>query len=388
MEIYVVKPGDSVDAIAERFGVPVEAVIYNNQIEAPYRLAVGQALLVPSDAQEETLQKRSIRTGGYAYSNINPDTLEETLPWLTSMFVFSYGFTVDGYLIPPYPDDSFMIRMAKEHFTRPVLTLTPRDADSAFNNILINNVINDEQKVQTLIDNLVDTVLEKGFEGVDLDFEYILPQDRLPYVEFVKKVRAAVNAIGYEVSVALAPKTSANQRGVLYEGKDYPGLGAAADSVLLMTYEWGYTYGPPMAVAPINEVRRVVEYAVSEIPASKINLGIPNYGYDWALPFVRGVSSATALSLNQAVELAIDNGVAIEFDPVAMSPFFHYTKDGVEHEVWFEDVRSIQEKFGLIEEYGLLGAAYWQIMSFFRPNWILLEDTFQIQKSPSRRDLL
>lgn len=380
MEIYVVKPGDSVDSIAARFGVPVESIIYNNQISAPYRLAIGQAILVPPTDQEETLPKRSIRSGGYAYSYINPDTLEETLPWLTNMFVFSYGFNTEGSLIPPYPDDSFMIRLSKEHSVRPVLTLTPRDANSAFNNMLINDVINNEEKVQTLINNLVDTVLEKGFEGVDLDFEYILPQDRLPYVQFVRKVRDAINAIGYEVSVALAPKTSANQRGVLYEGKDYPGLGDAADSVLLMTYEWGYTYGPPMAVAPINEVRRVVEYAISEIPVSKINLGIPNYGYDWALPFVRGVSSATALSLNQAVELAIDNDVPIEFDPVAMSPFFHYTKDGIEHEVWFEDVRSIREKFSLIEEYGLQGAAYWQIMSFFRPNWILMEDTFEIQK--------
>lgn len=135
-----------------------------------------------------------------------------------------------------------------------------------------------------------------------------------------------------------------------------------------------------MAVAPINEVRRVVEYAVSEIPASKINLGIPNYGYDWTLPFVQGESRATAISLQRAVALAIENGVSIEFDPVAMSPFFRYTKDGLEHEVWFEDVRSIREKFSLITEYELRGAVYWQLMNFFRPNWILMENTFHIMK--------
>lgn len=136
-----------------------------------------------------------------------------------------------------------------------------------------------------------------------------------------------------------------------------------------------------MAVAPINEVRRVVEYAVSEIQASKIALGIPNYGYDWTLPFVQGTSRAEAISLQRAVELAIENDVPIEFDPVAMSPFFRYTKDGLEHEVWFEDVRSIREKFDLVTEYDLRGAVYWQIMTFFRPNWILMEDTFQIIKN-------
>lgn len=138
-----------------------------------------------------------------------------------------------------------------------------------------------------------------------------------------------------------------------------------------------------MAVAPINEVRRVVEYAVSEIPASKIALGIPNYGYDWTLPYIRGTSRAEAISLRRAVELAIENDVPIQFNPIAMSPFFRYTKDRVEHEVWFEDVRSIREKFSLVTEYGLRGAAYWQIMTFFRPNWILMEDTFQIIKGLS-----
>lgn len=135
-----------------------------------------------------------------------------------------------------------------------------------------------------------------------------------------------------------------------------------------------------MAVAPLNEVRRVVEYAISEIPPDKINLGIPNYGYDWALPYQRGTTRATAISLQRAVQIAIENDVAIEFDPVAMSPHFNYTKDSVTHEVWFEDVRSYREKFSLISEYGLRGAGYWQIMTLFRPNWLLLSDTFRIQK--------
>ena len=235
MEIYVVKSGDSVDSIATQFQVPVESVIYNNQLVSPYRLAVGQALLVPSPSAAETLPGRPVFSGGYAYPYIVPDILDETLPWLTGLYVFSYGFNTEGMLIPPYPDDAFMIDAAKKASVRPILTLTPRDADNAFNNVLIHEVINSPETTAVLVDNLVDTVLEKGFMGVDLDFEYILPEDRQPYVEFVRKVREAINATGYEVSVALAPKTSADQRGTLYEGKDYRGLGEAADSVLLMT---------------------------------------------------------------------------------------------------------------------------------------------------------
>ncbi len=241
MEIYIVKQGDTVDSIAQTFGVPVESVIYNNQLSAPYRLAVGQALLVPSG--EENPDKRPVWSGGYAYPYVARDTLEQTLPWLSGLYVFSYGFTPDGILLPPTPDDAFMIELAKEYNTRPILTLTPLGEDGSFNNFLIHELVNNEASIQTLIENLLAAVQEKGFEGVDIDFEYILAADRDAYVDFVRQVREAVNTLGYEVSVALAPKTYAGQPGVLYEGKNYSGLGKAADSVLLMTYEWGYTLG-------------------------------------------------------------------------------------------------------------------------------------------------
>ncbi|MEZ3505547.1 MAG: LysM peptidoglycan-binding domain-containing protein [Lachnospiraceae bacterium] len=378
MEIYVVRPGDTVDSIAESYGIPVSSVIYNNQLVYPYPLAVGQALLLSSG--ETSAPTDPAWVNGYAYPFIQQNVLDETLPYLSSLSVFSYGFTEDGDLVMPTPDDSFMINAALRTGVRPVLTLTPLGPDGNFNNFLITSVVNNEAAKENLLSNLLATVQEKDFQGVDIDFEYIRPEDRLPFADFVADVRNLLSPYGYHVSVALAPKTSDTQAGLLYEGKDYRLLGEAADSVLLMTYEWGYTYGPPMAVAPVNKVRQVVEYAVTRIDPSKIDLGIPNYGYDWTLPFVQGSSRATTVSNQEAVRIAIEADVPIQFDEVAMSPFFQYEKDGQMHEVWFEDVRSYREKFSLLPAYGLRGIGYWQIMRFFRPNWLLLNDTFQIQK--------
>ena len=378
MEIYVVKSGDTVDSIAESYGIPVSSVIYNNQLIYPYPLAVGQALLLSSGESSEPAYPAWVN--GYAYPFIQRDVLNETLPYLSSLSVFSYGFTAEGDLIPPTLDDSFMINAALIAGVRPVLTLTPFGPDGNFNNALITAVVNDQTAKDNLLSNLLATVQAKNFGGVDIDFEYIRPEDRIPFADFVADVRNFLSPYGYHVSVALAPKTSDTQAGLLYEGKDYGLLGEAADSVLLMTYEWGYTYGPPMAVAPLNKVRQVVEYAITRITPSKIDLGIPNYGYDWTLPFVQGMSRATTISNQEAVRIAIEAGVPIQFDEVAMSPFFRYEKNGQQHEVWFEDVRSYQEKFSLLPEYGLRGIGYWQIMRFFRPNWLLLADTFQIQR--------
>ena len=139
-----------------------------------------------------------------------------------------------------------------------------------------------------------------------------------------------------------------------------------------------------MAVAPLNEVRRVVEYAITEIPPEKINLGIPNYGYDWPLPFEQNVTKARNISNLEAVKIAADYGVPIQFDEIAQSPFFTYqAENGIQHEVWFEDVRSYQAKFELIKEFELRGAGYWQIMRLFRANWLLLDDRFYISKGNS-----
>lgn len=382
MRIYVVQEGDTVDEIATQFTVPVYRVITDNQMIYPYRLAVGQALLIRLDADLARPEESKIPliSAGYAYPFISRWVLEETLPFLSRLLVFSYGFTTEGDLIPPLLDDTWMIEAAQAQRTAPFLVLTPLDSTGHFNNSLVTAIVQDPRAQQHLIRQVWETVSQKGYAGVDIDFEYVRREDRDGFTQFVRNIRSVLNLYGYRVSVALAPKTSSGQPGLLYEGIDYGGLSQAADDVLLMTYEWGYSRGPNMAVAPINMVRRVVEYALTEIPAEKILLGIPNYGYDWPLPFERGVTRARTIGNVEAVQQAIQFGVPIQFDETAQSPFYRYWQYGVEHEVWFEDVRSIQAKFNLIREYGLAGAGYWQIMQFFRVNWLLMEYIFRILK--------
>lgn len=388
MTIYTIKEGDTVDSISDAFGTPVSTIIYQNQIPYPYRLAVGEALLLPDDSVPSSNMPQ-VYAGGYAYPFISRWVLEETLPFLNYLYIFSYGFTPDGHLIPPLLDDTWMIELAAAYKVAPVLTLTPFGPDGRFNNALISAVVNNLTAREQLKNEIVAQITERGFQGLDIDFEYILASDRDAFVDFVTYMREAVSALGYLTSVALAPKTSDTQVGLLYEGKDYRRLGETADYVLLMTYEWGYTYGPPMAVAPLNKVREVVEYAVTVIPPEKIHMGIPNYGYDWTLPFVRGSSRATTIGNVEAVQIAIEHDAAISFDEIARSPYFRYYAGGTydrngiytgqaEHEVWFEDVRSLNSKFDLVEEFGLRGVSYWQIMQLFRANWLLLDDRFNL----------
>lgn len=373
MDIYVVKEGDTVDSIAFYFGISINSLIYANQLEYPYRLAIGQSILIVDDLELSGLlyRKNILRANGFAYPFISPWVLNETLPYLEEMSVFSYGFSEEGELIPPALHVEWMINDALYKGVRPVLTLTPFGKDGQFNNYLIHRMLINERARGNLIANIVDTITEMGFEGVNIDFEFILSEDRDNFTQFVGDVTTAVNELGYEVTVDLAPKTSSTQSGLLYEGKDYMGLGNASNRAFVMTYEWGYTYGPAMAVAPINKVRQVLEYATTQIPSEKISMGIPNYGYDFTQPYVRGESKAKTIGNIEAVNIAINNNSIIMFDEISKTPFFSYVEDNVTHEVWFEDARSIWEKYKLIKEYNLYGFGCWQIMQLFRPMWTL-----------------
>lgn len=375
----MVKENDTVDEIATAYGVESDDIVFINQLTYPYPLAVGQALAIPVN-QPFSENRPSLLSAGYAYPFIQESVLQETLPYLTQLYIFSYGFTTEGELVPPNIDESWMIEQASWFGSVAILTLTPLGADGRFSNELISAIVNNPVAKETLIQNLIEMVRQKGYRGVDVDFEYIKAEDRDAFTEFVAELTTRMNEQGYQVTVALAPKTSRNQPGLLYQGKDYAGLGAAANRVLLMTYEWGYTYGPPMAVAPLNKVRQVVEYAVTEIPVEKINLGIPNYGYDWPLPYERGITQARSIGNVQAIEIAVEQGAEIQYDEVAQSPYFRYIQDGIEHEVWFEDVRSIRAKFDLMDEFGIRGAGYWQLMRLFRANWALMNDRYEIIK--------
>lgn len=369
--IYVVKSGDTLYSVSELTGVPMWKITFDNQLVNQEQLVVGQALLI-LQPEESGSMRGDMYVTGYAYPFVEPYILEQAFPALNELLIFSYGFTFEGELVPPLQDELWMIEAAWEEGIEPLLVLTPF-SNGAFNNQLVKVLVENEEIQQRVIDNLLTTVEERGYSGVDIDFEYILPENRVDYAVFVGRVREVMNANGYKVSVALAPKTSADQPGLLYEGMDYALLGANADNVFLMTYEWGYTYGPPMAVAPLNKVREVVEYALTEIPREKILMGIPNYGYDWTLPYERGITKARLIGNVEAVRIAADNGASIQFSDIAQSPYFTYVRNGITHEVWFEDVRSIEAKLNMAREYELLGVGYWNLMRPFRANWLLLE---------------
>ena len=373
---HVVRPGETLSGIARSEGV-TELSLYQNNLflHGSPDIEAGEELIV--DLGEE--KRGPLGVNGYAYPFIRSALLQQTLPYMTYLTPFTYGFLPTGQLIAP--EDEEMLQEAPRYGAVPWMhlsTLTERDT---FDNALGSDLLRNTAVQQVLMDNVERTIAEKGYRGLDVDFEYLDRDLAEEYAAFITALRQRLNPKGIPVLVALAPKPSASQQGLLYEAHDYALLGEAANAVLLMTYEWGYRYGPPMAVAPMPQVRRVLDYALTEIPREKIFLGVPTYGYDWPLPYERGKTQALSISPLEALRLARQYGAEIQYDTAAEAPYFYYTAaDGVAHVVWFEDARASLAKFSLAQERGLQGVGLWNLMRPAPQTYLVLNGAYAIEK--------
>ena len=369
---HIVQPGENLWEIAKRYGTTIQAITQANQLQNPDIIAVGMHLTIPVEKPVIDVNAYTINTGETGAREI-----QEVGQYLTYWMPFAYSIQEDGGLTPV--DDTTMLQAATAEKIVPVLCITnfssTEPGSQLAHDVLTSSTIQDK-----LLTNIVNIMKEKGYQGINVDFENVLPADRENYNQFLQRAVDRLHPEGHFVSSALAPKVSSEQQGLLYEAHDYEAQGKIVDFVVLMTYEWGYRFGPPQAISPLNEIKRVLDYAVTVIPRDKIFFGFQIYARDWLLPHVQGQEAET-FSQQEAIRRAIQYGAVIQYDPIAQSPFYRYTDaQGRHHEVWFEDARSAQAKFTMVKDYHLHGISYWVLGYPFPQNWLLLEDNFTILK--------
>src|SRR5699024_1554473 len=391
MFIYTVKPGDSLYSISQKFDIAVDTIRLVNGLDET-NVVPGQALLMntnvytvqPGDSFYSIAQMAYVSMDRISSANpdLNPNSLQPgmkvNLPqlpqYLATIFSYFYvtGTSFDQALVRDYApyttyyssfeyhfntngslsqlNDLDAIEVAWNSNSPPLVTITNL-TEAGFNPELTSLTLNNPSARQNLINNIYDLVVTKGYAGVNIDFEGNLPGDRDIFSTFLRELGERLNPAGLLLTVAMHPKTS--EYVPWLEGYDYGAIGSVVDFMFLMAYDWHHMASESGPVAPMNEVRRTIEFVLERVNRSKVILGIPLYGYDWTLPYNPGVL-APAISSKNAINLAMRQGAPINYSEEYQAPFFYYTDErGQNHVIWFEDSRSIAEKMLLTREYGL-----------------------------------
>ncbi len=205
-----------------------------------------------------------------------------------------------------------------------------------------------------------------GYAGFNIDFEGLSNVDESGLDAFVTQLAAALHPLGKKVIAAVGPRTSSRNG---YHVYNYRVLGQVADQVVLMTYDHHDIGSPAGAVAPIAWVRQIVQYALQEMPAQKILLGLAVYGYNWS-------SSETTVEIHdpQARPLAASVGAPILWNAAAQEATFRDTAaNGTVHQVWYENSRSDAVKVSLANQDHLGGVAIWRLGDETPAFWTVLQ---------------
>ncbi len=223
-----------------------------------------------------------------------------------------------------------------------------------WNSERVSRIINDPARRARHVQAVVDLVEHHGFAGVDIDYEELRGTDRAAFSAFIVQLAGALHAKGKKLSVDVFAKTTDrgyDQRNV---AQDYAALGNAADQIRIMAYDWHWSSSAAGPIAPLDWVKTVLDYAVTQIPRSKVVLGIPMYGYDWV-----GKHGQVASWL-QAYERSRTHDADMHWDHKAQSPWFTYqTAQGEQHTVWFENAYSSNAKIALAKSVGVGGVYLW-----------------------------
>ncbi|MHB8126418.1 MAG: glycosyl hydrolase family 18 protein [Desulfitobacteriaceae bacterium] len=261
-----------------------------------------------------------------------------------------------------------LINEAHKMGVKVLLAISNLTAKGLFSTELLSRLMRDQQfsdKVWRAIRNML---VSYKCDGVNLDLEKGAPEDRQLFTEFIRSWTLRFQLEHFIVSIDVPAKTSDQPTDIWKGVFDYKAIGKIVDQVILMTYEEHWPGSQPGSVASLPWVRQVLDYALKNISAQKIFMGIPLYGYDWI-----GPGRAQVIGFERAHQVAKRFGAPLKWDTQQHSTYFVYQIREQKHVVYFEDLRSLKEKLDLAVAKGIGGVAIWEMNLSYPQFWEALQ---------------
>ncbi|HWT73407.1 MAG TPA: LysM peptidoglycan-binding domain-containing protein [Mobilitalea sp.] len=423
MIIHVVQSGETIDSIAEQYHVPVERLMVDNGIMYRKKLVPGQTIVIVFPEQTYTVKEGDtvssiaeangisliqflrnnpflserqyiypgetlvisynnhngkIATNGFANPFIDRNVLKKTLPYLTYLTIFGNRITDTADI--EIVDDTELIEFAKAYGVAPIMFLTTLTTQGLGSQETSYKILYDPDLVDRFIENVLNLLNTKGYYGVNITFQFINQENIEIYNNLIIKLVNVVKSAGYYIYITLSPRPVYTLNETAFEEFDYSYIASLVDGILFMSFNFGYSFGPPEPIVSVQLMTDYSKFAVTIMPPEKLTIGLSVIGYDWKLPYVAGISKANSLSINSAIDLAADKEVVIQFDEVSQTPFYNYTESvlPIKHIVWFIDARTVNGTVKLITEHKFHGINIWNIMYYYSQQWLVINSQYEI----------
>jgi spore germination protein YaaH len=284
-----------------------------------------------------------------------PDALRARFHYFNQLAVDVYTADANGNVRGKTPEADLAFAQSKG---LPTYATVSNYAGHDFNAGIAHSIITSQDHTRQFIVQMLGKLAEGHYRGINVDFESVQPQDRAALSDFLATIGRAMKAAGY-LTIVSVPAEGKDDPSNSWSGAfDYNAIGAAVDTVQLMTYDENGPWGAPGPVAGLDWVEACVTYAVSVIPPGKISLGVPAFGYDWDLT---DKSKDSQFNWDQVPTLLSRTGTVEQWDADSSSPFVTYESGGRQHIVWFENARSLGLKAQLVAKYHLGGLSVWAL---------------------------
>ncbi|MBI4492822.1 MAG: hypothetical protein HY690_08535 [Chloroflexi bacterium] len=310
-------------------------------------------LAMPARALAERSGPDFLRWGYYVpYAADSFDSLQQHLAELDVVALHWASLDRDGSL---EVEEQPRVISLLQSFQGKVLTeVINRDVDQETAHRLLTEPAVRERALAALVE------LARRWDGLALDLENLAAADREAYTAFTRELRARLG--GDKLLAVAVPARTRDLRAGWAGGFDYAGLSESADLVFLMAYAFRTADSPEAGpTGPLPWIQAVLEHALTQVPREKLVLGLPAYGYDWALGAAPPDPPARSVVYRAAVELARQHDQSPAYDWAASGASFRYHDGDREREVWYEDGRTFDQKLALVARFGLRGVGWWRL---------------------------
>ncbi len=230
------------------------------------------------------------------------------------------------------------------------------------------------QAVEQIVNELTITYKTLGrnpYDGVTIDFEGLRSEQKADFTAFLTELADAVHGMDKTLYVCVSPMLLS---GSYYDGYDYGAIGALADKVILMAYDYeardmsafvGTEYYKTAATVPLDQVYLGLSALKSQgVAADKIVLGLSCKNVAWKIDREgKMVSGAPVTVSNETLHqrLAQSDTVKGWSDTYQQSYAVYSTEDGSRYFVWYQDGESITRELETAKLLGISGVSLWRL---------------------------